>query len=148
MTNKVTAATVKAIGVVRNELNEPRRGPDVMQMVSEIVMDESLTDALDHLDEFSNIFVIYLTGPGPQEPKALRIYPHDDENNPLAGIFSTFTTDRPNPIGMNLAKIVERNGNILKVTNFGVVNGTSVIDIRPYIPMHFSVPDAKVGSWL
>ena len=62
-TKMAEGITFKTIGVVRNELKEARRGPEVQQIVSEIEMDKSLTDALDHLDDFSYIMVVYLTPP-------------------------------------------------------------------------------------
>ncbi|MBW2143633.1 MAG: tRNA (N6-threonylcarbamoyladenosine(37)-N6)-methyltransferase TrmO [Deltaproteobacteria bacterium] len=138
-----------AIGVVRNELKEPKRGPDVQKIVTEIELDASLSDALDYLDEFSHIMLLYWARKGEsQELKTLRIRPHNDPEAPMAGIFATFTPDRPNPVGVSIARIVERNGNILKVSGLGIVDGTSVIDIKPYIPRVFSIPDAKVASWI
>jgi len=143
----MASVTIKAIGTIKNELKEAKRGG--RDVVSEIVLDDSLTDALDHLDEFSNILVFFwIEREAGQYPKELRVYPHNDTNNPLAGIFATNSTDRPNPVGMSIAEIVERKGNVLKVTGLGVVNGTPLIDIKPYIPRIYSLPDAKMGSWL
>jgi tRNA-Thr(GGU) m(6)t(6)A37 methyltransferase TsaA len=141
--------TLKTIGVVRNELKEARRGPDVQQIVSEIVLDKSLADALEHLEDFTYVMVVYLAPRSAnQDSMALKIYPHNDKNNPMVGIFATFTQDRPNPIGLAVAEVVERKDNILKVTKFGVVNGTHVIDIKPYVPRAYMRTDAKVGAWI
>ena len=66
----------------------------------------------------------------------------------MVGIFATFSPDRPNPIGLGVAEVVERKGNILKVTRFGIVNGTQIIDIKPYVPRAYMRTDAKVGAWI
>ena len=147
--DKSTEITLNAIGVIRNELKEPKRGPDIQNIITEIELDSSLSGALDHIDEFSHVMLLYWAGKGEsREVKTLRIRPHNDPKAPMAGIFSTFTPDRPNPVGVSTAKIVELNGNTLKVSGIGIVDGTPVIDIKPYIPRAFSLPDARVASWI
>ncbi len=63
----------------------------------------------------------------------LKLHPRWDENNPLTGVFATRSPDRPNPIGLHQAKVIERNENRLKVTALEAIDGTPVIDIKPVI---------------
>jgi tRNA (Thr-GGU) A37 N-methylase len=57
MTNKLPGMTLKAIGIVRNEIKQPTLC-DFEKVISEIVFDSSLTEALDDLDDFSHIIVL------------------------------------------------------------------------------------------
>jgi len=147
MASEATDITLKPIGVVRNHFEElPIQGAQMI--ISEIVIDDSLTDALDYLDEFSDIIIFYWEQQdASQEPRPLKVYPQQDEAQSQVGIFSTDSMDRPNPVGIAIDKLLEREGNILMVFRLGVINGTPIIDIKPYIPRHSNLTDVKVASW-
>jgi len=147
MADEVAGLTLKVIGVVRNELKGPGQY-NPHEIVSEIVIDESLTDALDNLEEFSHLIVLYwMHLDAHPEPKPNKIHPRHDTSNPLVGIFSTRSGDRPNRIGLNPAKLLERKGNILRVSGLDAVDGTPVIDIKPYMPRLDTIADAQVSNW-
>lgn len=66
------------------------------------------------------------------------------EGLPLpAGIFSIRSPRRPNHIGFTVVKLIERNGNILSVVNIDMLDGTPLLDIKPYIPESDSIGEAK-----
>ena len=141
--------TLKPIGIVKNNVKRrPKHGYSWQEVVSEIVVDSSLTEALDTLDEFSHIIVIYwmheidvttqLSG---------KIHPRGNKELPLVGRFATRSPTRPNPIGKTTVRLVERQDNILKVAGLDAIDGTPVIDIKPYIPGYDSVADARVPAW-
>jgi len=139
---------LKAIGIARNGIKQlPRHGWE--EIVSDIVVDSSLTEALDNLDEFSHIIVLYwmrqVTTTG-QIPA--KVHPMGKQALPLVGLFATRSPNRPNPIGKATVRLLRRQGNILKVKGLDAIDGTSVIDIKPYIPGYDSVTDAKVPSWI
>ena len=146
MVNQLPAMTLKAIGMVRSEIKQPS-GCDGKGIVSEIVIDDSLTEALDNLDEFSHIIVIYwmhrATGRAPN-----RVRPMGRLELPLKGLFATRSPRRPNPIGIATVKLLERRGNVLKVEGLDAIDGTPVIDIKPYIVGYDSVAKATVASWI
>jgi len=58
MANELSGVTLKVIGIVRNEIKQPSMR-DFEGVISEIVVDSSLTEALDNLDEFSHLIVLY-----------------------------------------------------------------------------------------
>jgi len=64
----------------------------------------------------------------------------------LRGIFSTRSPNRPNPLGMTVVKVVERKGNILKVSGVDMIEGTPILDIKPYTSRDQKSP-IKLG-WL
>jgi len=62
MASELLSMTLKAIGIVRNEIRQPSR-QDCKEIVSEIVIDSSLTETLEGLDDFSHIIVLLLDAP-------------------------------------------------------------------------------------
>jgi tRNA-Thr(GGU) m(6)t(6)A37 methyltransferase TsaA len=146
MVSELPIMTLKAIGIVRSELKKSTRR-DFKNVVSEIVVDSDLTEALDNLDEFSHIIVIYWmhqsTGPAPK-----KVRPKGKPGLPLTGVFATRSPNRPNPIGKATVKLLQRRENILTVKGLDAIDGTPVLDIKPYIPGYDSVDNAKAPSWV
>ena len=148
MTGESPGMNLKAIGIVRNEVKQPVR-QDWEKVVSDIVVDSSLTEALDGLEDFSHIIVIYwmhrrtTTGQLPT-----KIHPRGRQELPLVGLFATRSPDRPNPVGIATVRLLQRQGNILRVEGLDAIDGTPVIDIKPHIPGYDSVADAKVPPWI
>jgi len=140
---------VRAIGVVRNQVTQPPGAnynwPDV---VSELVIDRSLTDALDSLDEFSHIVVLYWIHRVDTAAKLpMKIHPRGNPSLPLTGLLATRSPHRPNPVGIATAQLLERRGNILRVKGLDAINGSPIIDIKPYIPGYDSATDARTPRW-
>ncbi|MFA5253647.1 MAG: tRNA (N6-threonylcarbamoyladenosine(37)-N6)-methyltransferase TrmO [Methanoregula sp.] len=61
------------------------------------------------------------------------------------GIFATRHFNRPNPIGIGYVALERIEGNILHVSGLDLLDGTPILDIKPYIPAFDSIPDAKTG---
>ena len=66
----------------------------------------------------------------------------DDDSH---GIFATRHPCRPNGIGISVVSLLSREGNLLKVGGIDVLDGTPLIDIKPYVPRFDSWPDASEG---
>lgn len=150
MTDKLPGITLNPIGFVRNKVGQkPKPGYDWQKVVSDIVVDSSLSEALDNLDEFSHIIVFYwmhhsaATGQLPT-----KIHPKGRRELPLVGLFASRSPHRPNPVGKATVRLLERQGNILKVEGLDAIDGTPVLDIKPYIPGYDSVNNAKVPPWI
>ena len=140
--------TLKAIGIVRNDIKQsPDVGYSWEKVVSEILIEPELTEALDGLDDFSHIIVIFWIH-RPERDVQLRIHPMGQRDIPLTGLFATRTPARPNRIGLTVVKLLERRGNVLKVQGLDALDGTPVIDIKPYIPVADRVSDVQVPSWV
>jgi tRNA-Thr(GGU) m(6)t(6)A37 methyltransferase TsaA len=146
MKEELPEINLKAIGVVRNEIKGPTRQkyPDV---VSEIIIDSDLNEALDNLEEFSHIIVIYWIHKSPHRAP-LKVHPRGNPERELMGVFATRSPDRPNPIGKSTVRLLERRDNVLKVQGLDAIDGTPVIDIKPYIPGYDSPDNARAPSWM
>jgi tRNA-Thr(GGU) m(6)t(6)A37 methyltransferase TsaA len=146
MVSELPDMNLKAIGIVRSKVKQPSKR-DFKKAVSEIVIDSSLSEALDNLDEFSHIIVIYwMHQQSGQAPKKVR--PMGNPELQLMGVFATRSPERPNPIGTATVRLLQRQDNVLKVEGLDAIDGTPVIDIKPYIPGYDSVKTAKVPSWV
>jgi len=149
MANELPDMTLKAIGIIRNKVRQmPEPGYDWRGIVSEIVVDSSLSEALDNLDEFTHIIVLYWMHLATTGQLPTKVHPMGKRELPLVGLFASRSPYRPNPVGKATVRLLERRGNILKVKGLDAIDGTPVIDIKPYIPGYDSVSDARLPPWV
>ncbi len=136
---------ITPIGHVKNDVHDA--GFDAWKtLVSRLLIDERYSEALEGLDEFSHLLVISrLHLPGTVH---LKRHPRDRQDLPVVGIFATRSQMRPNRLGLHLVRLLERQGAQLVVAGLDAVDGTPVIDIKPYIPQQDAVTSAKVPGWI
>ena len=133
MTSELPDMTLKAIGTVRKR-----------ETTSDIVVNDNLTEALDGLEEFSHIIVLYwMHQAANRSQPPTKVHPRGEQKLPLVGVFATRSPNRPNPVGKATVRLLERQGNTLKVSGLDAIDGTPVIDIKPYIPGYDSPIDSK-----
>lgn len=138
---------LKPIGTVRSEVKEAMRG-GWAEVTSEIVIEEDLIESLEGLEEFSHIIVVYWMHRVPSnEQLPTKIHPRGRADLPLVGLFATRAPYRPNPLGVSVARLEERKGNILRVVGFDAIDGTPVVDLKPYLPRLDSPPDVRIAAW-
>ena len=136
------------IGFVKNAVTEPQ-GEDWQTIISEIIVNEDMNEALSGIDEFSNIIVIYWMHKTPASQRSIKkVHPKRNLNLPLVGVFATRSPARPNPIGIATVKLLECRDNILKVIGLDAIDGTPVLDIKPHIPGSDSPTPARIPGWL
>jgi tRNA-Thr(GGU) m(6)t(6)A37 methyltransferase TsaA len=155
---------LKPVGVVRNDIQEPsltaRSGDlnleneDNMRahrsgVVSEIVIEPDYSGILDGIEDFSHLLVLYWAHMVQSEGRLLtRVHPMGRKDMPLVGVFSTCSPARPNPVLVSAVILLARTGYILRVEGLDAVNGSPVIDIKPYLPSYYTVRDAKLSGWM
>ena len=126
--------TLVPIGRVESPLGDPREapkqgfedGPDAW-----LVLDGSVADALDGVEVGARLIV--LTWLDRADRSTLRVHPRDDRSNPLRGVFSTRSADRPNPIGLHEVEVLAIEGNRVRVSDLEAVDGTPVLDLKPVL---------------
>ncbi len=149
MASEFPEMTLKAIGVVRNGFPKPPTPrSDWERVTAEIVIDESLTEALDGIEGFSHIIVLFWMHRLREKIPPLKQRPRGQLDRPLKGLFALRTPNRPNPIGKTTARLLERRGNVLVVEGLDALDGSPVIDIKPYLPGYDSVTGASVPDWI
>lgn len=123
---------LKPVGFVRSPVRETPDEQDWWQeLVSEILIDENLVEALDGIENYSHIIVLYWLHRRDRNNLPLKIHPRGKMDSPKRGIFATRTPDRPNPIGKTTVRLLRREGNILTVQGLDALDGSPVLDIKP-----------------
>ncbi len=134
---------LKPIGIINTELSDDEiRESWPRNIEAEIEVFEDYVQALDGIDDFSHLIVLFYMHKATEEQrKVLKAKPRrftkfglSLEELPLVGVFCLDSPHRPNPIGLTIAKLVGREGNILKVSGLDAFSGTPVLDIKPYTP--------------
>ena len=100
--------------------------------------------ALQDLQGFDYIWVIFWFHENVNW-KPMVLPPHGGRKK--RGVFSTRSPHRPNPIGLSLCKLISVKGRKIRIENPDMIDGTPVLDIKPYIPHAESKPGAK-GGWI
>ena len=114
---------------------------------SQLVLNKELTTALEGIEDFSHLFVLFwLDKTTTEQRKLLKVHPRRRKDLPLIGIFATRTMTRPNPIGLTLVELVKVEGNVLTVQGLDAFNGTPVIDIKAFDSWD-NAENAKVPEW-
>jgi tRNA-Thr(GGU) m(6)t(6)A37 methyltransferase TsaA len=105
---------------------------------------QQFEQALDQIEGFSHLWLIYLFHHNTAwKPKVLP--PRGSSQK--VGVFATRSPYRPNPIGLSCVEFLERDGLILRVRNFDLLDETPILDVKPYLHYSDSFPAAKMG-WL
>ncbi len=138
---------LEPIGFIRNAIDEAHRDTHWEEIESEIVIDERWRDALDGIEQFSHIWIIFFID-RVDAPADLKICPMKRDDMPLVGIFATRSPQRPNPIGIRAAELIQVRGNILRVRGLDALNGSPVLDLKPYLTRGDAIPNARVSEWV
>jgi tRNA-Thr(GGU) m(6)t(6)A37 methyltransferase TsaA len=117
-------------------------------LISKIIIRKDLVEALEGIEDFSHVFVVfYMHQISEEEKRNLKVHPRGRLDLPLLGVFATRTAFRPNPIGLTLVELLERKNNVLIVKGLDALDGTPVLDIKPYNSEDM-VLHARVPEWL
>lgn len=144
MADQTSDIVLKPIGRVMSPVREtPRPEHDWQGIVSEIIIRPELSVGLEGLERYSHIIIIYWAHQATDLSKmALRVRYKGDTELPLVGVFASRSLFRPNPLGLKVVKLLEAKGNVLRVDGLDALDGTPVLDIKPYTPGYDSVEGA------
>lgn len=160
--------TLRPVGIVRNTMKEPflvagdeglsmsgdlhdnmKRVHSSQAESSEIEIRNDLAGILDGIEEYSHIIVLYWAHKVQESRRTLtKVHPMGRKDYPIQGIFSTCSPARPNPVLMTVVRLIERKDNILVVTGLDAVNGSPVIDIKPYVGRFYPDEDIRIPDWM
>ncbi|MBN2242072.1 MAG: tRNA (N6-threonylcarbamoyladenosine(37)-N6)-methyltransferase TrmO [Acidobacteria bacterium] len=136
---------IQVIGTIQTAFREASGTP--IQTVygrgaeGRIRVNEPFAAALDDIEHFERLWLIYwMDRVGPFRP---RVVPYRD--NTEHGLFATRSPNRPNPIGLSVVRLVKREGPVLHVADLDILDGTPLLDIKPYIPDFDSRSVSRAG---
>jgi tRNA-Thr(GGU) m(6)t(6)A37 methyltransferase TsaA len=151
----MTGLTLDPIGIIHSEHTDPGRTPIQPSFAQgspgRVEMFPRFEEALDDIDGFSHLHLIYwlhraadvaasMAGSSP-----LKVVPFLDDVP--RGVFATRAPVRPNPLGMSVVRLVERRGSDLLVEDLDVLDGTPLLDIKPYVA-RFDVRLETRSGWM
>lgn len=121
---------IRIIGYVRNEFDkaEPNQTDSIMRSVSTIEVLEEFADGLYKIEKYKELNILFWFDRS--QGFELQTTTHSGD---FRGVFACCSPRRPSPIGLTRVVLLEREGNILKVTGLDALNNTPVIDIKPVI---------------
>jgi tRNA (adenine37-N6)-methyltransferase len=116
-------------------------------LVAKVVFNEDLAPALDGIEEWSHVYVIFWL-----DRVVHTAEPQLHHQGDSLGIFAARSLIHPNPIGLTLVELVKREGNALWVRGLDAYDGTPVLDIKPYPDWEHGhllvVTDFRIPGWL
>jgi tRNA-Thr(GGU) m(6)t(6)A37 methyltransferase TsaA len=125
----------------------PRQSGILDMLESRIVFEKEyrVKDALRGLEDFSHIWLIWVFSEAVREEWSPTVRPPRLGGNTRMGVFATRSPFRPNPIGLSCVKLLRIEGNELVVSGADLMDGTPILDIKPYLPFADAKPDASGG---
>jgi tRNA (adenine37-N6)-methyltransferase len=141
----MSAITYRPIGVVHSPFKEPKNVP-IQAAASKgtkgtIEVNPEYVEGLTDLEGFSHIILLYHFSLG--KGYSLMIKPFLDDK--LHGLFATRSPCRPNPIGISIVRLTKIEGNTLHIQDLDIVDGTPLLDIKPYVPKSDYRRTTKIG---
>jgi len=122
------------IGIIHSPFKEPRGTPiqptAAKDVEGTVEVFPEYAEGLKDVDGFSHLILIYHFHLAKRV--SLKVKPYMDNN--LRGIFATRAPPRPNPIGLSIVQLIKVERNMLHIRDVDVVDGTPLLDIKPYVP--------------
>jgi tRNA-Thr(GGU) m(6)t(6)A37 methyltransferase TsaA len=136
---------MQAIGMIHSPFDEAAGTPIQpiygREVEGSVVLDEAFVSALDDIEGFDRIWLIYwMDRTGLFKP---RVMPYRDTVE--HGLFATRSPNRPNPIGMSAVRFLRREGATLFVVDMDILDGTPLLDIKPYVPEFDCHANSRAG---
>ena len=134
-----------SIGLVRSPFTEiagmPIQPPAAAGVRGCIVLQDEFAAGLQDIEGFSHLILIYHLHLVRDFSLSVKPFLDNDEH----GIFATRAPKRPNPIGLSVVKLIVRDGATLEIENVDILDGTPLLDLKPYVPQFDSPQGARIG---
>jgi tRNA-Thr(GGU) m(6)t(6)A37 methyltransferase TsaA len=137
----------KPIGIIMTPFQDPS-GMPIQPSAAEgvkgsVIIYPEFEPGLADLDGFSHLVLLYHFHRAGKTH--LKVKPFLDEEK--RGVFATRAPRRPNGIGLSVVELLEIKGNLLEIQNVDILDGTPLLDIKPYVPNFDQVDEVRIG-WL
>jgi len=137
----------RPIGIIHTPFTSkegtPIQGAFAPDAQGTVEVHEQYADGLKDLEGFSHIYVFYLFHKS--EGYALQCKPYRDDTP--RGVFACRAPRRPNHLGMSVVRLLKREGNILTIAEADMLDGSPLLDIKPYVPKFDARENVRTG-WL
>jgi tRNA-Thr(GGU) m(6)t(6)A37 methyltransferase TsaA len=147
MDNKIDEIRYKPIGVIHSPFKDPKGTPiqpaGAEGVNGKVEVFPEYAEGLKDIEGFSHIILLYHF----HLSKGASLIAKPYMDNEARGVFAMRGPSRPNPIGISIVRLVGVEGNILHIQDVDIVDGTPLLDIKPYVP-EFDTRQAKRIGWL
>lgn len=137
----------KPIGIIHSLFKDVKGMPiqttAAQGIAGTIEIEPDYAGGLKDIEGFSHIILIYHFHLS--EGYSLEVRPFMDDH--LRGVFATRAPGRPNPIGLSVVRLVKVEGSTLHIEDVDIVDGTPLLDIKPYVP-EFDIREVERTGWL
>jgi len=141
---KTLTVKLRIIGIIYSPYKKASDLPHHFKKeISKIEIYEEYQQGLKDIEGFSHVHVFYWL----HKSKEYTLHVNTPWDNIPHGLFATRSPHRPNPIAHTIVKLIEKDYNILKVKGLDAIDGTPLIDIKPYIKK-FDIRKEAVSGWL
>ena len=138
---------IDEIGLVSNDVHQISL-VDWSDVSSIVKFKSEFKDYLVHLDDYSHVIVVGWLHLIPSELRnRSQAYPNGDAELPLQGALALRGGARPNPISVTVCKLIDLQDNELVLRGLDLIDGTPILDIKPYIPFYDSEVNARLPVW-
>jgi tRNA-Thr(GGU) m(6)t(6)A37 methyltransferase TsaA len=124
---------MRPIGIIHSPFTEKQKTPIQAvrsQTAGQVLIYPEFAEGLQDLEGFSHIILVYVFHRS--QGYTLRVKPFLDDN--LRGLFATRYPYRPNPVGISIVQLLAKNEQVLDIQGVDVLDGTPLLDIKPYVP--------------
>lgn len=145
--------TLKPIGAVKSDFKNPKdlhfacEKGRLAETQSRIVIGKEFCRGLKGLEKFSNLWVLYHLHKAGRTEMVTHPGPPDIKNLPRVGIFASRSQYRPNHLALRLVDLVKISGNEITVKSLDAIDGSPVLDIKPYIPHFDKTESERIAEW-
>lgn len=146
---------LETVGIIHTPYKEkfavPRQPGLVSAAKAQLILSPPFdeADSLRGLEQFSHVWLIFAFHETMDKGWNPTVRPPRLGGNERLGVFATRSTFRPNPLGLSVAKLdgisIKNNQCILNLSGIDLVDGTPILDIKPYVPYADSLPNADAG---
>jgi tRNA (adenine37-N6)-methyltransferase len=166
--NNWTEMQITPVGIVRSDIKNPmlmagdsdlelqermekirKYHQKVKNCVCELVISPQWVELLDGIEGFSHILVLYWPHLiDPERLKLQKVHPMGRKDLPPQGIFATCSPARPNPVLVSAVRLIQHDESTLKVKGLEAVDGSPIIDIKPYVKQYYGADNPTVPQWM
>ncbi|WP_449244883.1 tRNA (N6-threonylcarbamoyladenosine(37)-N6)-methyltransferase TrmO [Desulfobacca acetoxidans] len=168
--NNATSCSMmlQPVGVIKSKIKEPflaatddgikmqgeidavrKKIRQAQEEISDIIINPHLLDILDGIEQYSHLIVLYWAHKVPEQGRSLvKVHPMGRKEFSQVGIFCTCSPARPNPVLMCVVKLCGRQENVLQVTGLDAIDGSPVVDIKPYVRRFYPEEEILIPEWM
>jgi tRNA-Thr(GGU) m(6)t(6)A37 methyltransferase TsaA len=136
--------TIRPIGIIHTPFTDKEKTPiqpTRSEATGRVEVYPEFADGLQDIDGLSHLILLYIFHRSSGYTLSVRPFLDDQQR----GLFATRYPARPNPIGLSIVRLLERRGSELVVAEIDMLDGTPLIDIKPYVPDFDIRTDVQTG---